>query len=70
MPTAPGYRPRDGKRPMVPPVGQILPFIAVGENRKRPYLADWGFNGARWQRPWQQYGATVVTIPPENAADA
>jgi len=68
--TAPLYRPRDGKRPMIPPMGQILPFIAVGENKKRPYLADRGFNGARWQRHWQQYGATVVTIPPNNAADA
>jgi hypothetical protein len=69
-PTAPLHRPRDGKRAMPLPVGQILPLNAVGENPQRPYLADRGFNGARWQRHWRQYGATVVTIPPDNAADA
>lgn len=57
-------------RPRSPPVGAILPFQAVGEARHRPYLADRGFNGSRWRRHWRQYGAEVVTIPPDNAPDA
>jgi hypothetical protein len=68
--SAPPLRPRDGQRAMVPPAGQVLPLSAVGEARARPYVADQGFNGARWRRHWQQYGASVVTIPPKNAPDA
>lgn len=64
----PLHRSRDGKRPMHPPVGQILPLNAVGENPQRPYLADRGFSGARWQSHWLHYQATVVTIPPDNVA--
>jgi len=35
----------------------------------RPYGADRGFNGARWQQHWQQaYQATVISVPPDNVA--
>jgi hypothetical protein len=67
---APHPRTQKGEKPLSAPVGQILPLLSVGQARYRPYLADGGFNGARWCRHWQQYGAQVVTIPPKHAPEA
>jgi hypothetical protein len=40
---------------------------AAGHGHPRPYLADQGFNGPRWQHHWaQHYGAQVLTVPPAN----
>jgi hypothetical protein len=47
-----------------------MPISAIGDNAQRPFLADRGFNGGRWARHWFGYGATVITIPPDNAPDA
>ena len=53
-----------------PPLDHHLRGLsAVGKPSPRPYLADRGFNGARWQQHWQtQYGACVITVPPSNVA--
>jgi len=65
--SGPPPRERTGKKGrLVPPVGQrIGPPIAVGQAVGQPYLADEGFNGARWQAWWRQYGAEVITVPPD-----
>jgi hypothetical protein len=69
---APARRPRNGQaRQLHPPVSPCLPLTAVGVGNPRPYLADRGFNGARWQQHWRlHYAAEVITIPPDNAPDA
>lgn len=55
------------KRP-TPPLGFVGPPSAVGASKQRPYLADRGFNGQRWQTHWQQhYGVTVIAVPPDNS---
>jgi hypothetical protein len=68
--SGPPHRERTGKwGRLVSPVGQrIGPRIAVGQDTGQPYLADEGFNGARWQAWWRQYGAEVITVPPNNVA--
>jgi hypothetical protein len=44
------------------------PAIAAGRANHVPYLADEGFNGARWIDHWQtEYAATVIAAPPTNA---
>ena len=64
----PGRDPHQARsRHLPPPCGHIGAFQAVGMASDRPYLADRGFNSARWQRYWQQtYGATVLSVPPHN----
>lgn len=57
--------------PVAPSPGSIGPCITAGHAGPRPYLADQGFNGARWQRFWQQhYQAEVITVPPASAPEA
>lgn len=68
--SAPAPAAGKGKTPLSAPVGQILPLQSVGRTHSRSYLADGGFNGARWRAHWRQYGADVITIPPKNASDA
>jgi len=66
---APAHRPKDAyvQRNDPPLNADIRGFVAVGAARPRPYLADRGFNGARWQDHWQQaYHATVISVPPAN----
>lgn len=59
-----------GRRHLSPaPQGQILPTIAANVGHPRPYLADRGFNGARWQRHWTQWQAVVISQPPDNAPE-
>jgi hypothetical protein len=54
-------------RSLPAPVGHVGAFQAVGLSRQRPYLADRGFNSARWQRHWYDtYGALVLSVPPHN----
>jgi hypothetical protein len=54
-------------RSLPPPPGHVGAFQAVGLAQPRPYLADRGFNSARWQCHWQQtYGVTVLSVPPHN----
>lgn len=68
---APDKRPQNGHaRSLLPPAGQVLPLLAVGQPTGEPYLADRGFNGARWQLHWLTFGARVITVPPANAPDA
>src|SRR5207253_2131102 len=58
--------PRRGRleQASTPPLEHIGPFAAVGQATKRPYLADRGFNGWRWQDHWLKcYQATVITTP-------
>lgn len=63
----PPRNPHDARsHELVPPVGHIGALAAVGFPQDRPYLADRGFNSSRWQRHWQHYGATVLSIPPDN----
>lgn len=52
------------------PVGHhIRGLAAVGRFAHHPYLADRGFNGARWQQQWHDhYQAMVITVPPDNVA--
>jgi len=59
--------PKARTRKMRLPSGRLRPLIAVGRNHNRPYIADQGFNGDRWQSHWQQYGADVITAPPTNS---
>jgi hypothetical protein len=67
----PAPRPRTGKQGwLTRPAGQFLPPLAVGSAHSSVYLADRGFNGARWQRHWQQWQARVLSIPPANAPEA
>ena len=68
--SAPLPQPGKGQKPLPAPLGQILPLQSVGQARSRPYLADGGFNGARWRNHWRHYGAEVITTPPQNAPDA
>jgi hypothetical protein len=65
--TSPPY-PKAHTRKMRSPSGRIRLLSAVGERHNRPYLADQGFNGDRWQRHWKQYGAEVITAPQANAS--
>ena len=59
--TGPGRSPHQArKRSVAPPSGHIGAFQAVGVSQARPYLADRGFNYARWQQHWRDaYGCTV-----------
>lgn len=66
---APPYRSRDAYADRnAPPQDHFLRGLAAaGKRTEQPYLADRGFNGARWQLHWQSlYGAEVITIPPHN----
>lgn len=61
----------DKKQRRLPNPDTFAPFIAVGQARPRPYVADRGFNGERWRQHWQRYyAAEVLTIPPSNAPNA
>jgi hypothetical protein len=52
------------------PTGWIRPLLAVGVAQPRPYLADEGFNGQRWQRHWRlRYGADLIAAPPSNTPE-
>lgn len=66
LPVPPG----DKKRTHAPTLDRFAGWQAVGQARPRPYLADRGFNGKRWQQQWRQFGAAVITVPPANAPDA
>lgn len=59
--------PKAQTRKMRLPSGRIRPLSAVGKRHNRPYIADQGFNGERWQRHWKQYDADVITAPPTNS---
>lgn len=51
-----------------PPVGFIGALFAVGAACKRPYLADKGFNGFRWQQHWMRhFEADVFSVPQDNS---
>ncbi|MEO8395388.1 MAG: hypothetical protein ABI700_20505 [Chloroflexota bacterium] len=52
--SAPAPAPGKGQKRLPMPVGQILPMLSVGSGHSRPYLADGGFNGARWRTHWRQ----------------
>ena len=53
-----------------PPLGFTGPPAAAGRGNVRPYLADRGFNGARWQQHWHQsYHAMVIAVPPSNTPE-
>jgi hypothetical protein len=68
---APPHRPRDAyaERFHPPLEPQIRGLVAAGKAAHQPYVADRGFNGARWQHHWQAlYQATVITVPPDNVA--
>jgi hypothetical protein len=55
--------------PIRPAIGPV--HSAAGQGHPRPYLADQGFNGPRWQQHWaHQYGAHVLTVPPANVPGA
>ena len=55
----------------VPTESSFGPAVTVGLNCHRPYLADQGFNGARWITHWSDlYQATVITVPPANTEPA
>ncbi len=58
------------KRRLRVPVTPIGPALATGRGLVRAYLADARFNGAAWQQHWQQYGAAVVTCPPQQSPQA
>ena len=58
------------KRRLQVPVTPIGPVLATGTACAGPYLADAGFNGEAWQRHWQQYGAEVVSCPPQQSPQA
>lgn len=67
----PAHRQRDGLRSRrLPPVGFIGAYFAVGSDHQRPYLADKGFNGLRWQRQWETtFSAHVFSVPPDNSCE-
>lgn len=67
----PPHRPKDGfQSRRSPPIGFIGALFAIGPSRGRAYMADKGFNGARWQRHWRHhFQAQVITVPPDNARD-
>lgn len=68
---APAHRPRSGQKARLhPPTLLPTPLLAAGHTHPCSYLADRGFNGARWRTHWHQFGADVLTIPPANAPDA
>jgi hypothetical protein len=55
----------------LPSLDCFSPFLSLGKNRARPYLADKGFNGGRWISHWEySYEAEVISAPPRNAKDA
>ncbi len=57
-------------RKLHPPTGRIRPLLAAGTALPRPYLADEGFNGQRWQSHWQvRYGADLIADPPANTPE-
>jgi hypothetical protein len=62
LPVPPG----DKKKTVPPAPDRFAGLSAVGNAKPRPYLADQGFNGLRWSDQWQQFGATVLTVPPAN----
>jgi len=66
--SGPGRDPHQTRaRRLAPPVGHIGALQAVGYAHQRPYVADRGFNSARWKRHWQvNYNATVLSVPPHN----
>jgi hypothetical protein len=53
-----------------PPAMPPVPRLAAGHKPACPYLADKGFNGARWHTHYRQSDAQVLTVPPANAPDA
>lgn len=62
------FHPKRRKNSLAPPTGRMRALWAVGHASARPYLADEGFNGHRWQRHWQQhYGVTVIAAAADNA---
>jgi hypothetical protein len=67
----PPHRIRDGYQSRrLPPVGFIGALFAVGSAHKRPYLADKGFNGFRWQLHWMQhFSACVISVPQPNSRE-
>jgi hypothetical protein len=63
---APDRHQARARRPCLP-LGHIGAVQAVGDAQDRPYVADRGFNSARWQRHWQvNYDAIVLSVPPHN----
>ena len=51
----------------VPPARPIGAFQGVGQTLSHTYLADRGFNSARWRKHWaDRYAATVLSVPPVN----
>ncbi len=69
--SAPAKRPQNGQaRQLHPPAQCPVPSVAAGRGNPVPYLADQGFNGARWHAQWRTFGATVITVSPANAPDA
>jgi hypothetical protein len=53
-----------------PPIGFMGAQFAIGADRKRPYLADQGFNGLRWQQHWlKQFSACVISVPPDHSRE-
>jgi hypothetical protein len=65
----PPRRKRSGRKGhILPPVGFIGGWRAVGRYSARAYLADKGFNGKKWSDHWwRHYQATVITVPSDNA---
>jgi len=63
--------PPSSHRPQHPsasqPPHQVGPAIAANSGQPWPYLADRGFNGARWQIHWGHWQTVVMSQPPENA---
>jgi hypothetical protein len=64
----PAIEPKKANRTcLIPTIDAFSPAVSVGEGRLRPYLADKGFNGARWIEHWREfYQAVVITAPPNN----
>lgn len=66
--------PPSSRRPRHPcatvPTSQVMPTVAANTGHARPYLADRGFNGRRWQQHWAGWQAQVISQPPANAPDA
>lgn len=66
---APPHRSRDAYAERFwPPVGHhIRGLQAAGSRTAQPYLADRGFNGARWWQHWRDsYHVQVISVPPDN----
>ena len=77
---------RDGMMELLPPPGKskkkdqsrrvatpesFSPALAIGKSFGLPYLADDGFNGARWLGHWQEeYNVEIIASPPKNAKNA